>query len=365
MPSPATLARSVVLAALGLLGCQATAKFLEEVLRERPPAPLTAAEITSDVHLDSTGVVLGSLVGEGTSRQVHLLSSDTGFIAAVARRAGVDRGRGNVWDWLAKYRVVALDPRNLTGAREDQQILVGSPDGHSGVWLQSVLLHGSSCGGSGAQAELIVADARRGGPDLRGPVIGSLQFGSRYPPPYFRAAPSMSDTLAQRLLALTATATDSVLERGVSRRERPLSPPEPDRLEVNGLEDVEAADVRPFLIEDGRVRYAVAMRELRQTADGRAVLAATLMVWDSAAVWRQFVFRPTLLEWRRGQLLGRPGWAPLFWRRIEAVSGFAFDRDYLWLEQVDPATGRILWVVLEPRGNIVVAAAEVAGPCLE
>jgi hypothetical protein len=32
------------------------------------------------------GYVVGSFVGEGTSRAVHLLSSDTGFIAALARR---------------------------------------------------------------------------------------------------------------------------------------------------------------------------------------------------------------------------------------------------------------------------------------
>jgi hypothetical protein len=45
------------------------------------------------------------------------------------------------------------------------------------------------------------------------------------------------------------------------------------------------------------------------------------------------------------------------------VSGFAFRRDYLWMEQVNVEDGSVLWVILEPRGNTVVAAAEMEGPC--
>ena len=53
----------------------------------------------------------------------------------------------------------------------------------------------------------------------------------------------------------------------------------------------------------------------------------------------------------------------LFWRRLAPVSGFAFKRDYLWMEQVNVEDGTVLWVILEPRGNTVVAAAEMDGPC--
>jgi hypothetical protein len=45
------------------------------------------------------------------------------------------------------------------------------------------------------------------------------------------------------------------------------------------------------------------------------------------------------------------------------VSGFAFGRDYLWMEQVNVGDGSILWLILEPRGNNLVPAAEVDGPC--
>ena len=36
---------------------------------------------------------------------------------------------------------------------------------------------------------------------------------------------------------------------------------------------------------------------------------------------------------------------------------------YLWMEKVDVAYDAVLWTVLEPRSNTVVAAAEVDGPC--
>jgi hypothetical protein len=54
---------------------------------------------------------------------------------------------------------------------------------------------------------------------------------------------------------------------------------------------------------------------------------------------------------------------PVYWRRLDAVSGFAYGRDYLWMEQVDVQDGRVLWVMLEPRSNTLVAAAETEGGC--
>jgi hypothetical protein len=136
-------------------------------------------------------------------------------------------------------------------------------------------------------------------------------------------------------------------------------------LSLNGLADEDAADVLAFRLDDSRVRYAVSLRERQRTARGNEVLAATVMVWDGSGSWRQTIFRPTLLEYRRRRLARAytGSTPPLYWRRLEAVSGFAFRRDYLWMEQVNVEDGSVLWVILEPRGNTVVAAAEMEGPC--
>jgi hypothetical protein len=158
---------------------------------------------------------------------------------------------------------------------------------------------------------------------------------------------------------------DSLLERRLPSRDLPLSRVPGGALSLNGLSDADAADVLPFRLDDGRVRYAVSLREGRRTARGQDVLASIVMVWDASGAWRQIVFRPTLLEYRRRRLARAYAGTtpPLFWRRLEAVSGFAFHRDYLWMEQVDVEEGRVLWVILEPRGNTVVAAAEMEGAC--
>ncbi len=352
-----------------LAGCKAAGQFLEELFKERPPAPLDAAEISSDVRLDSTAHILGSFVGEGTSRQVHLLSSDTGFIAVLARRYGPpEASRGDVWGWLARRRVYRLD-LDATGAASltAGAMLAGSPDGHTPVRLWSLLLRGSDCGWRGVQAELVVGEARSGGPSLRGPVVGSFRAPERSASgtPYFRhIAPDPSDSLIGDLLRRTERAMDSVLARTLPSREQ-LAPREPgERIEINTLEDIDAADVLPFNLEDGRVRYAISLRERRLTAEGEEVMAATVMAWDSAGAWQQFIFRPILLDLHRGRMAARgTGRLPVFWRRLEAVSGFAFGRDYLWMEQVDVKDGSVLWAILEPRSNTVVAAAEVDGPC--
>jgi len=93
-------------------------------------------------------------------------------------------------------------------------------------------------------------------------------------------------------------------------------------------------------------------------------LAAGVMAWDSAGAWQQTIFRPTLVSLRRGRL------APygslrrsIFWRRLQPISDFAFTRDNLWMEQVDVRRESVLWGILQPRGNVVVAAAEVEASC--
>ncbi len=351
-------------------GCAALGGVLTGM--ERPPAPLDAATVASDARLDSTGALLGSFIGEGTSREVHLVSSDTALIAALARRyrPATDR-RGDTWQWLAGRRTFAinLDPVADSALRA-RAVMVGSPAGHTQVDLTGILLRGSSCGARGARAEFLVAPARgSSGPSLRGPVVGSFledrsfmvvkRMERRTP------ADDPSPELTDSLLVWTADAMDSLLEAQLPMRERPLARPTGIRLELNGLADDDAADVLAFRLDDGRIRYAVSLRERRTTARGADVLASIVMVWDAAGTWRQVVFNPTLLEYRRWRPARPYGsfTGPHFWRRLDAVSGFAFGRDYLWMEQVDVTDGSVLWVILEPRGNTVVAAAEMDGPC--
>lgn len=365
-----SLAVGVVLA-LALTGCTAIGQVIDGWGTERPPAPLDEAAISSDARLDSAGAIAGSFVGEGTSRQVHLLSSDTALIGDLARRFRPERDRrGDIWQWLSRRGTFAVnvDP-GADSAVAQQGMLVGSPDGHTPVRLRTILLHGSSCGWRGSQAEFIVEPIRGGGPSLRGPVVGAMfapeDWLNQVNREYRDALAQPSVELTDSLLEWTSRAMDSLLERRLPARDLPLSRVAGGRLALNGLSDADAADLLPFRLDDGRVRYAVSLRESRRTARGHDVLASIVMVWDGSGGWRQVVFRPTVLEYRRNRLARAfaGSTAPLFWRRLEAVSGFAFRRDYLWMEQVDVEAGSVRWVILEPRGNTVVAAAEMEGAC--
>ena len=84
-------------ALVALAGCHGLGNLLEEALKERPAAPLDAMGVASDARIDSAGVLAGSFVGEGTARGVHLLSSDTVFIAELARRYRPDLFQGRPW----------------------------------------------------------------------------------------------------------------------------------------------------------------------------------------------------------------------------------------------------------------------------
>lgn len=355
----------------GVSGCAAIGSAVGG-WAERPPAPLDQATVASDARLDSSGVLAGSFVGEGTSRAVHLVTSDTTLIAALARRyrPATDR-RGDIWQWLAGRGTVAvaLDPR-ADSAAAAQHVLVGSPEGHTRVQLTSILLRGSRCGARGAQAELVVVDdGRSHGPSLRGPVVGAFFAPEDYRVSLNRefrdpiAPPSTA--LKDSLIGWTRTALDSMLQQMLPARERPLTGAPAGALALNSLQDEDAADLLPYRMDDGRVRYAVSLRERRRTATGTELLGAIVMAWDSSGAWRQVVFRPTLLDYRRGRLnRAHAGLTPpLFWRRLETISGFAYGRDYLWMEQVNVEDHSVLWVILEPRSNTVVAAAEMEGPC--
>jgi hypothetical protein len=110
--------------------------------------------------------------------------------------------------------------------------------------------------------------------------------------------------------------------------------------------------------------FAVSLRARRITGSGDTLLAATVMAWDSAGAWQQVIFRPTVVSLRRGRLAPYGTWRRgLFWRRLQPISDFVLQRDNLWLEQVDVRDGSVLWEIIQPRGNVVVAAAQVEGPC--
>jgi hypothetical protein len=47
------------------------------------------------------------------------------------------------------------------------------------------------------------------------------------------------------------------------------------------------------------------------------------------------------------------------WRRLQPISDVAYPRDNIWMEQVDGRDGRVIWGVIQPEENVVVAAAEV------
>jgi hypothetical protein len=184
--------------------------------------------------------------------------------------------------------------------------------------------------------------------------------------PAYREPPAApEDVLNDSLLAWTARTMDSLLTRTLSSRDLPLSPARLDRLSLNTLVDDDAADVLPFRVDPRRTRYAVSLRLRRFTARGVPVLTAMVAIWDGTGAWRQVVFRPTVLDYHRGEPSGPLTGVerPWFWRRLDAVSGFAAGRDYLWMEQVDVQDQSVTWVILDPRGNTLVAAAEVAGPC--
>jgi hypothetical protein len=355
-----------------LAACAGASRWLSELLRERPAAPLDSMGVASDARVDSAGYLVGSFVGEGTSRAVHLLSSDTGFIGDLLRRYRPDLG-GDPWDALSGGRVVSLGgtERRRTVAGSGPRVeaaVVGSPLGHTNVAVEAVLLRGGrwGCGPLAAQAELIVSPERAGGePSLRGPVLGSFRVGSAtrerglvrrepVPPP--------SAGLTGELIGRTERALDSAL--AARYRSLGLESDPSASIEVNTLADVDAADVIAFRAADELVRYGVSLRVRRVSLRGDTLIGATVMVWDSAGAWEQAIFRPTLLALRRGRLapLGAFGRA-LYWRRLQPISDFAFQRDALWMEQVDARDGRVLWGIVQPRGNVVVAAAEVDGPC--
>jgi hypothetical protein len=172
--------------------------------------------------------------------------------------------------------------------------------------------------------------------------------------------------LTGELVGRTERALDSTL--GAGYRSLDLRPDRDAGIEVNTLADIDAADVIAFHASGERVRYAVSLRARRLTAGGDTVVATAVMVWDSAGAWQQSIFRPTLLALRHGRLEpwragGAAARRPIYWRRLQPISDFAFARDDLWMEQVDVRDGSVRWGIVQPGENLVVASAEVDSPC--
>jgi hypothetical protein len=377
-PPSLRLRRLALLTALAgplLTGCRSAGQFLAQLLRERPPAPLDSLPLASDTRVDSAGVIAGSFVGEGTSHAIHLLSSDTAFVGSLVRRFRPDLAAArDPWTALELAGFVTLGPdggrRSVAGSPRVESAVVASPLGHTAVRVEAVLLHGGrrGCGARGAQAELIVADDRLpGDPPLRGPVLGSLRTGvaaARRERGRVRrdSVPAPSAGLTGELVGRTERWLDSTL--GAHYRALELRPDPRARIEINTLADVDAADVIPFRVDAGRWRYAVSLRARRISARSDTLVATAVMVWDSAGAWQQAIFRPTLLRLRSGRVEPWGGRGrPVYWRRLQPISDFAFPRDGLWMEQVDARDGSVRWGIVEPRENLVVAAAEVDGPC--
>lgn len=345
------------LALLWLCGCPAGGKRPEGVAHDRAPAPLDSLPLASDARFDSLGFLAGSFVGEGTERAVHLVSSDTGLIAELARRyaPGLPPAPA-LWGALRVRRQVAVGPRI-------QQAMVGSPLGHTEVRLTSLLLHGGRCGASDAQAELVVADRPQpGDPPLRGPVLGSI-LASEAPGEHRGLVrrpevPPPGPGLVDALIARTRRDLDSTLAAAhPGLRLEPFSAPP---LEVNTLADLDAADVIAVRMAEGNVRYAVSLRQ-RRKAGPDTLVEAGVMLWDSAGTRRQALFRPVLLRLSGARLEPyRSGGRALYWRRLQPISDVAYPRDNIWMEQVDGRDGRVVWGVVQPEENVVVAAAEVS-----
>ena len=370
-PSARPLLVAATVALLG--GCAAVGSAWDYLTTERPPHPLRALELTSDARIDTSGVLVGTFAGSGTDERVTLVSSDTGFISALAReyREDLRRGGRDLWATLAQRGTINIPIDRVRGIGQAADVAsarVASPYGHSDVSLQAIRLRGSSCGWRGARAEIVVSGPLRGSraPSLRGPVIGSFRPGAptdargwRDEPP--RPAPA----LAEELIARTERDMDSLLAIRLPRNATPLARPAGQRLVIDPLEEIDAAEVVTLWAGQTRVRYAVAIRAIRTTPRGEDLLASTVMIWDSAGTWRQSVLAPAVVAIGRGRF--RPydntTLPALYWQHLDAVSGFGLDRDYLFLEQVDVGQGSVYWGAIEGRTNNVVGAAEVGGAC--
>lgn len=367
MPSRRRVSPLLPLSALVLLGaCAATQRFLTEVFRERAPAPIDRMVTASDARIDSLGRVAGSFVGEGTDRAVHLISSDSMFIRSLIEAYVPNiRRTSDFWSGVRARGVVRVPLRDPEEAADAGVLAaparVGSPAGRSDVLVTAVTIRAGRCGGRGSRAELIVEPLDRDAPALTGPVVGSVDESLGRGIPLWRTPlPAPGRALTQELITRTRQVMDSALAEAWPTVHPGM--PIVARPEVNTLADVDAADVIAYHAADTTVRYAVSLRE-RRIAGTDTLLSAGVMSWSEDGSWQQVIFQPTWLRMRGGAIRPFAGGRPLFWRRLSAVTDFSFERDNLWMEQVNVSDGSVIWGIVQPADNVVVAAAEMDGPC--
>jgi hypothetical protein len=355
------------LAALVLLGaCAATQRFLADVFRERAPAPLDRMVTASDARIDSLGRIAGSFVGEGTERAVHLISSDSVFVRSLVEAYVPNiRRTSDFWSGVRARGVVRVPLREPEDAADTGVLAApartGSPAGRSDVLVTAITVRAGRCGGRGSRAELIVEPLDRDAPALTGPVVGSVDETLGRGTPLWRAPlPAPSRVLTRELISRTRRVMDSLLADAwpAVHAGAPIVP-DP---EVNTLADVDAADVIAYHAADTTVRYAVSLRE-RRVAGTDTLVSAGVMGWNEDGSWQQVIFQPTWLRLRRNSIRPFAAARPLYWRRLSAVTDFSFERDNLWMEQVNVSDGSVIWGIVQPADNVVVAAAEMDGPC--
>ena len=105
-----------------------------------PPAPLDSMPVASDVRVDSAGRLVGSFVGEGTSRAVHLLSSDTLLIRTLAGRFRPDllAGGSDLWTNLRREDSVSLG-RSERRRTLETELRRAIPAGEIEPWFQPII----------------------------------------------------------------------------------------------------------------------------------------------------------------------------------------------------------------------------------
>lgn len=355
--------RAALLIALvpGLAACASLGQAIADAMRERPPAARTRMAVASDARLDSLGRLEGSFVGEGTPRAVHLVSTDTALIADLVRQYAPNiRRTTDFWTGVRRASPIRIPIRDV-GEPVDRGVLLArthaaSPMGMTSAEATSLTIRAGYCGGEGLQAELIVEPYRRDGPPLTGPAVANVRpSGSRMGEVWREPLPEPDSAIVNDVIGWSRHLMDSLLARSHSSI---IARPVPEvPVVVNTLADFDAAEVAPYRAGDGRIRYAVSLRE-RRVADRDTLLAAGVFTFDETGTWKQVVFRPLYLNFRRGRVSSRGG-DDRFWRRLEAVDDFSFDRDNLWMEQVDARTGRVIWGIIQPADNVIVAAAEM------
>ena len=265
----------------GLGGCRGAGRFLGGCCasaRRRPGLP--PPDERCPARLDRT--LAGSFVGEGTSRAVHLLSSDTAFIAALLRRYRPDLAAArDPWGALARERVVTLAGRSGDGpwrgrGRGSSRPWSARRSGTPRSTVEAMLVRGGGGRDAARAARRPSSSWPTSGPAAtrRSGARCSARSGPASAATRERAAGSFSATRCRRRRRRSpasswAAPSGRSTARSARGTARSASTPTPTcRIEINTLADVDAADVIAFRVADDRVRYAVSLRARRITARG-------------------------------------------------------------------------------------------------